>query len=92
MYYVNFSGAVNLTREEYTSIAEVAEIGDVRCVGTENVLTDCIYISRPACGEFDDAGVVCQGKKWKNKLTLLMHYCILYQLYRHSMQSVLVEM
>ena len=57
----SFPGAINLTREEFTSITTVAAIGDVRCSGTEERLTDCLYIPRPGCGELDDAGVVCQG-------------------------------
>ena len=54
---------MNLTHEEFTSIVEAAEIGHVRCTGREDTLTDCFYISRPACGDLDDAGVVCQGKR-----------------------------
>ena len=60
--YVNL-GAINLTHEEYTSSVKSAAIGDVRCTGAEDRLTDCFHISQSGCGELDDAGVVCQGKK-----------------------------
>ena len=65
MYYVTFifPGAVNLTREEFTSRRAAAIISDVGCTGTEDKLTDCLYSAWPGCGELSDAGVVCQSKK-----------------------------
>ena len=64
------SGAVNLTREEFTSRKAAAVVGDVGCTGTENYLTDCSYRFRPGCGELDDAGVVCQGKELRRPLLI----------------------
>ena len=61
-YMYSFSGAVNLTHEEFTSNVAAVLIGGARCSGREDALTDCFYISRPGCGELDDAGVVCQSK------------------------------
>ena len=58
-----FSGAVNLTDEQFTSRRAATVLGDVGCAGTEDEVTDCSYRSRPGCGELDDAGVVCQGKE-----------------------------
>ena len=52
---------MNLTDEQFTSRKAATIIGDVRCTGTENKVTDCSYRSQPGCGELDDAGVVCQG-------------------------------
>ena len=54
---------MNLTREEFTSRRAAALIGDVGCTGTEDTVTDCSYSSWPGCGEFNDAGVVCQSKE-----------------------------
>ena len=57
-----FSGAINLTNEEFTTTVSASVVGDVRCTGTEDELTDCFYISHPGCTALDDAGAVCQGK------------------------------
>ena len=39
-------------------------INSILCVGTESELSDCqlMFEGSESCGQFEDAGVVCQGK------------------------------
>ena len=57
-----YSGALNLTHEQFHTLVAPTVITDVACVGTENKLTECDYLTPATCGLLNDAGVVCQGK------------------------------
>ena len=39
-------------------------INTILCVGTESRLFDCqlIFEGSESCGQYEDAGIVCQGK------------------------------
>ena len=55
-------GALNLTREEFSSIVAPTVITEVACTGAEEGLSGCTHSLQPTCSELDDAGVVCQGQ------------------------------
>ena len=57
-----YVGAINLTQEEFVSVSVPAVISDVECTGVEIGLNQCSYSPLAACGELDDAGVICQSK------------------------------
>ena len=52
-----------MTHEEFHTVVAPTAITDVSCVGTENKLTECFYMTSTACSQLNDAGVVCQGKE-----------------------------
>ena len=56
-----FTGALNLTHEEFHSRVAPTAITSVACVGTEDELISCSYSHLTTCGLLNDAGVICQG-------------------------------
>ena len=56
-----FTGALNLTHEEFHSRVSPTAISNVACIGSEDELTSCSYSPSTTCGVLNDAGVVCQG-------------------------------
>ena len=59
----SFPGAIGLTNEVFSEEVAPLLLTDVSCTGTESILLNCTYNTRPQylCGRFEDAGVVCQG-------------------------------
>ena len=49
---------------EYSEGIKQEAINSILCVGTESQLVDCQFIfeGSESCGQFEDAGIVCQGE------------------------------
>ena len=58
-----YTGAIALTNDLFSEKSTPSLIQDINCTGTEHSLLQCSYNTLPEtkCGQFDDAGVVCQG-------------------------------
>ena len=63
MYIRTSSGAVPLSRHEFSNGIAPTLVNNVNCIGNESHLLDCNYNDLPNfCENADvDAGVVCQG-------------------------------
>ena len=57
-----FTGALNLTHEEFHTLIAPTAITNVGCIGIETKLTECSHSISTSCDLLNDAGVVCQGK------------------------------
>ena len=57
-------GAIALMDSEFPEGNRQEAINSILCVGTESKLFDCqlVFEGSESCGQFEDAGVVCQGK------------------------------
>ena len=60
----SLKGAIALTDSEFAEGNKQEAINSILCVGTESELFDCqlIFEGTESCGQFEDAGIVCQGK------------------------------
>ena len=49
---------------EFSEGSKWEVINSILCIGTESELFDCQLVieGSESCGQFEDAGVVCQGK------------------------------
>ena len=61
-HYHFFTGALNLTHEEFHTLIAPTAITNVGCIGIESKLTECSHSTSTSCDLLNDAGVVCQGK------------------------------
>ena len=64
MIIVNtYIGAIALTNEPFSEAVAPLLIRDIGCVGAEPSVLQCPHNTMPGsdCGQFDDAGAVCQG-------------------------------
>ena len=57
-------GAIALTDSEFPEDNKQEAINSIFCIGTESTLLDCQlnFEGSERCGQYEDAGVVCQGK------------------------------
>ena len=51
---------------EFSEGSKQETINSILCVGTESKLFDCqlIFEGSESCGQYEDAGIVCQGRSW----------------------------
>ena len=56
-------GAIALTDSEFSEGSKPETVHDLQCNGTELEVLNCHYVlqGNESCGQFEDAGVVCQG-------------------------------
>ena len=49
---------------EFSEGIKQESINSILCVGIESELFDCqhVFEGSESCGQFEDAGIVCQGK------------------------------
>ena len=57
-------GAIALTDSEFSEGSKQETINSILCVGTESKLFECqlVFEGSESCGQYEDAGIVCQGK------------------------------
>ena len=57
-------GAIGLTDSEFSERRKPEVIDSLLCDGTESSVLNCkiIFEGSESCGQFEDAGIVCQGK------------------------------
>ena len=62
-FYHVLSGAIALTDSEFPEGNKPEVINSIRCSGTEPEVLNCIVVfeGSESCGQFEDAGIVCQG-------------------------------
>ena len=56
-------GAIALTDSRFSEGRRPEVINDIRCSGSESEVLDCplVFEGSESCGQFEDAGIVCQG-------------------------------
>ena len=64
MTVLSLKGAIALTDSEFPESNKQEAVNSILCVGTESELFDCQLIleGSESCGQYEDAGIVCQGK------------------------------
>lgn len=73
-------GAIPLTDSHHAESKKQSVINSLRCNGTESQLTNCLINEEfsGTCGQFKDAGVICQGtgniSTWKECFISLFTY------------------
>ena len=61
-FYINV-GATGLFSAFFGRAIGPVHISNLNCGGNESQLLDCQYIENPLCSHYQDAGVICLGKK-----------------------------
>ena len=58
------SGAIGLTDSEFSEGVKREVINTILCAGNESSVLNCpiSFEGLESCGQFEDAGIVCQGK------------------------------
>ena len=61
---IHLPGAIALVDSEFSESNKPEVINTILCVGTETKLFDCqlIFEGSESCGQYEDAGIACQGK------------------------------
>ena len=64
LYSNSLSGAIGLTDSEFSEGIKQEVINTIFCAGNESSVLDCpiFFEGLESCGQFEDAGIVCQGK------------------------------
>lgn len=60
---INSIGAINLDDSEFSESNKPEVVDTLLCDGTESNILDCVTIfeGSESCGQYEDAGIVCQG-------------------------------
>ena len=61
---LSIKGAIALTDSEFPEGNKQEAINSILCIGTESTVFDCqlVFEGSESCGQYEDAGIVCQGE------------------------------